>query len=104
MAVLPCHRRWGRIGIELIAVIGLIYLCLNLIAAGVFAWDKWKSARNAYRTSENTLLVLAFFGPFGAFVAMQVCRHKTRKMKFRLVPLFLAIHLAVFLYLILAPV
>lgn len=104
MAVLPCHRRRERIGIELIAVLSLIYVCLNLIAAGVFAWDKWKSVRNAHRTSENALLVLAFFGPFGAFAAMQVCRHKTRKMKFRLVPLFLAIHLAVFLSLILRPV
>lgn len=57
--------------------------------------------KNTWRTSENTLLVLAFLGPFGAFVAMRLVRHKTQKIKFRLVPIFLLIHLVVFAYLFL---
>lgn len=85
----------------MITAFALLYLCTNLVAAGDFAWDKWNAARNARRVSENTLLVLAFLGPLGAFFAMQVFRHKTQKMKFRLVPLFLVIHLALFLYLFL---
>ena len=48
------------------------------------------------------LLALAFFGPFGALAAMKLFHHKTRKMKFYLVPLFTAFHLSIILYGILA--
>lgn len=78
-----------------------MYLGVNLIAAIGFAWDKFKAKRCMWRISENILLALAFFGPFGALFSMQVFRHKTQKLKFWLVPLFLAIHLAVFAYLLL---
>jgi len=33
---------------------------------------------------------------FGAFAAMRLFRHKTQKAKFRLVPLFLCLHLVLF--------
>jgi uncharacterized membrane protein YsdA (DUF1294 family) len=84
-----------------ILVPAALYLCTNLLAAAVFAWDKHKAGRNGWRTSEKTLLVLAFLGPFGAFGAMSLVRHKTQKLKFRLVPLFIVIHLAVFAWLLL---
>ncbi|MDD5143162.1 MAG: DUF1294 domain-containing protein [Methanoregula sp.] len=84
----------------LTALAGL-YLGLNLIAALAFAYDKSRAKRNAWRTSEGVLLVLAFLGPFGAFLSMQVFRHKTRKLKFFLVPVFLAIHGSFILYLLL---
>jgi uncharacterized membrane protein YsdA (DUF1294 family) len=77
-----------------------LYLCVNLIAACAFAWDKRKAKKDTWRTSENTLLVLAFLGPFGAFGAMRLFRHKTRKIKFWLVPFFLVLHLAVIGYLV----
>jgi len=51
--------------------------------------------------SEGFLLVLAFLGPFGAFLSMQVFRHKTRKLRFLLVPVFLVLHGAAILYLLL---
>lgn len=66
---------------------------MNIISASAFAWDKHKAKQNTWRTSENILLVLAFLGPFGAFGAMNMFRHKTRKIKFWLVPLFLSLHL-----------
>jgi uncharacterized membrane protein YsdA (DUF1294 family) len=88
-------------GIDTITALVLGYLLVNLAAAAVFAGDKIGAKRSTWRTSESTLLTLAFFGPFGAFIAMQVFRHKTRKVKFWLVPLFLVIHLAVFTYLVL---
>ena len=67
---------------------------MNLIAACAFAWDKRKAKKDTWRTSENTLLVLAFLGPFGAFLSMRLFRHKTHKIKFWLVPFFLVLHLA----------
>jgi len=78
----------------------LLYLGVNLIAACAFAWDKRKAKKDSWRTSENTLLVLAFIGPFGAYGSMRIFRHKTQKKKFWLVPLILALHCAVFVYLI----
>ena len=70
----------------------LLYLGVNLLAACAFAWDKRKATKDTWRTSENTLLVLAFLGPFGAFGAMRMFRHKTRKMKFYLVLIFACLH------------
>jgi len=78
-----------------------LYLGLNLIAALAFAYDKSRAKRNAWRISEGVLLVLAFLGPFGAFLSMQVFRHKTRKLRFFLVPVFLVIHGVAILYLLL---
>ncbi len=74
---------------------------MNLIAAWAFAWDKHKAKNNTWRTSESTLLVLSLLGPVGAFGAMKLFGHKTQKLKFWLVPLFLALHLVVFAYLVL---
>jgi uncharacterized membrane protein YsdA (DUF1294 family) len=89
------------IEIDEILLFIVLYLCVNLIAAWSFAWDKHTAKNNTWRTGESTLLVLSFLGPFGASGAMRLFRHKTRKMKFSLVPLFLAIHLVVIAYLFL---
>jgi uncharacterized membrane protein YsdA (DUF1294 family) len=54
--------------------------------------------RGDRRISEKSLLLLALLGPFGALAGMRWFRHKTRKMKFKLVPLFAIVHvlLAIF--------
>ena len=74
----------------------LILVFLNLAVFIVYGADKLKAERNKWRISERTLLVLAFFAPFGAIAGMLIFRHKTRKKLFMvLVPLFLAVHLFV---------
>ncbi|MCK9276738.1 MAG: DUF1294 domain-containing protein [Methanoculleus sp.] len=70
-----------------------IYLLVNTVAFLAYRHDKISAARNHWRTPEQRLLVLAFFGPFGALAAMRAFRHKTQKAKFRLVPLFLCLHI-----------
>ncbi len=77
-----------------------MYALVNLLAAIAFAWDKYVAGSNRRRVPERSLLLLAFIGPFGAFAAMLLVRHKTRKLKFWLVPVFLALHVAVILYLL----
>ena len=89
------------IAIDPLTVLAGLYLGLNLIAALAFAYDKSRAKRNTWRTSEDVLLGLAFLGPFGAFLSMQVFHHKTRKLKFFLVPVFLVLHGAAILYLLL---
>jgi len=75
-----------------------VYAILNCFVFSIYAYDKRKARRNSRRTSEKQLLFLAFMGPFGAYGAMNIFRHKTLKTKFFLVPAFLVLHLAVMLY------
>lgn len=79
----------------------IAYGVINLVVFGVYAHDKYKARQNAWRTSEALLLALALAGPFGAFAAMNLFHHKTRKARFWLVPLFLCLHLGVAGYLFL---
>jgi len=65
----------------------------------LFGVDKLKSMSGGWRISEARLLLVALFGPFGAYAAMLLFRHKTRKIKFLLVPLFMFIQLGAILYL-----
>ena len=71
---------------------------LNIISLLFFGVDKLKSKRGGWRISDLNLLLVALFGPFGAYVGMLLFNHKTRKAKFLLVPIFLLIHLCLIVY------
>jgi len=73
----------------------VVYAILNGIVFFFYAFDKRAAGKNTWRTPENQLLFLAFIGPFGAYAAMQVFRHKTRKLKFYLIPVFAILHIAI---------
>ena len=64
---------------------------INFISLAVFGIDKLNSQKGGWRVPESRLLLIAFFGPFGAYAGMLLFRHKTRKIKFLLVPIFLFI-------------
>jgi len=82
-----------------LALAGL-YLLINLVAMMMYAYDKMMARSGDRRISEKTLLLMALLGPFGAMAGMRWFRHKTRKLKFKLVPLFALVHvLIVFLLL-----
>jgi uncharacterized membrane protein YsdA (DUF1294 family) len=76
------------------------YVIINVVAFMMYGVDKLRS-KGRRRTRERTLLAAALVGPFGALAAMRLFRHKTRKPKFFLVPIFLALHLVVVVLLIL---
>jgi len=75
-------------------IILVVYAILNGIVFFIYAGDKRSALKNTWRTPENHLLFFALIGPFGALAAMQVVHHKTRKIKFYLVPLFAILHSA----------
>jgi len=77
-----------------LALAGL-YLLVNLVAMMMYAYDKMMARKGDRRISEKTLLIMALVGPFGAMAGMRWFRHKTRKMKFKLVPLFAAVHVLI---------
>lgn len=78
----------------------LIYIVINLIVFGMYVWDKHKAKSDKWRTKESTLIIGALFGPWGAVVGMKLAHHKTRKMKFKLVYVFLVLHIAIIAYMI----
>jgi Predicted membrane protein len=78
-----------------------VYLVLNILAFCAYGFDKTKAQMKKWRVSEQTLLILAFFGPFGGYLGMQTFRHKTQKKPFTwAVPLFILIHVALFVALV----
>ena len=80
--------------VAFLALAGL-YLLVNLVALLMYAYDKMMARRGDQRISERSLLLLALLGPFGALAGMRWFRHKTRKMKFKLVPLFAVLHVVI---------
>ena len=79
-----------------------VYVILNIIAFLSYVWDKHKAKNDQWRTRESTLIILAFFGPFGATAGMLAVRHKTQKLKFKLVYIFLILHIIAIAYLVYA--
>ncbi|GAB7015294.1 DUF1294 domain-containing protein [Methanogenium cariaci] len=75
-----------------IIIAAALYAVVNIIAFLAYGRDKRKAENGAWRTSEKLLILMAFFGPFGAYAGMRQFRHKTQKLKFKLVPFFLVLH------------
>ena len=63
--------------------IAMAIIAMNVLAFAAFGIDKAKARRGVWRTSEDTLLLLALLGGiFGAYAGRRVFRHKTRKQPF----------------------
>lgn len=77
----------------------IVYVILNAISFAMYIWDKHKAQTDQWRTKESTLLVAALIAPWGATIGMKTARHKTRKLKFKLVYVFLVIHIILLAYL-----
>jgi uncharacterized membrane protein YsdA (DUF1294 family) len=80
------------------SLIEILIAIINSFALMVFGIDKLKSKKGGWRVPESRLLLIAFFGPFGAYAGMLLFRHKTRKIKFLLVPIFLLIQAILIAY------
>ena len=81
-----------------VPVLLLILVVANLVSLTYFAVDKVRSQRGKWRIPESKLLVIGFFGPFGAYLGMVFFRHKTRRVKFLLIPIFLVIQFCLIVY------
>ena len=99
-----CKKSWGllrlrtgddrKMGIEMIIPVYLIVL--NILGFALFGYDKRCAVLHRWRVPEKTLFMAAVLGgSVGAYVGMQVFRHKTRHWKFRLgIPAVAAIQCA----------
>lgn len=73
-------------------------LIINLVAFVCYGVDKLKAKRNSPRVSEPALLLLALAGgSVGAWIGMQVWRHKTKHAMFSVgVPVMLLLQAALY--------
>ena len=72
-------------------LLSILLVIVNFFTLTIFGIDKLNSKKGGWRIPESKLLLIAFFGPFGAYAGMLLFRHKTRKIKFLIVPFFLFI-------------
>ena len=78
------------------------FLAVNVLTFVVYGVDKWKARSGRWRVPEATLLGLAAVGgSVGAWLAMQLFRHKTQKKKFRYgVPVLFVLQVAAVVFLV----
>lgn len=79
----------------------VIYLIIiNSAAFCIYGIDKFNAKHRLKRIPEFHLLIIAFFGgAIGAFFAMEIFRHKTQKLKFKVVAFLMIIQLLFLVYL-----
>lgn len=82
---------------EVLIIYGIL---VNVIAFLLYGIDKWKARKGLRRIPERVLLEIAVIGgSVGAYVGMQLFRHKTRKVKFSVgVPIIFFIQIGILLY------
>jgi uncharacterized membrane protein YsdA (DUF1294 family) len=74
-----------------LAILVSVVFILNMYSFLLFRSDKIRATTQEWRISEKKLLAVSFFGPFGAYAGMKKYRHKTQKLKFKLVGVFIFI-------------
>lgn len=64
--------------------LGYSYLVLSIITLLVYGKDKWAAKRQAWRTPERTLHLLALLGGWpGALIGQKLFSHKKNKISFK---------------------
>lgn len=75
---------------------------LNLITFIIYGIDKFKAKKSKWRIPESTLLLLAVIGgSIGAWLGLQVWRHKTQHKKFFIgIPMILTLQVIATIYIL----
>lgn len=79
----------------------ILYAVHNILTFAAYGYDKYCARKGKWRVSERRLMGLAFFfGGAGAFLGMQVFRHKTKHLQFEiLVPFFMVLQAVIWVVL-----
>ena len=81
---------------------GLYLILINVITFVLYGIDKLNAKTDSWRISERILILFAVAGgSVGALLGMYICRHKTRKPKFKFgVPVILVLQVVLVIYLL----
>lgn len=76
------------------------FILINLIGFIVMKVDKQKAIKHQYRISENTLWIIAIIGgALGTTLGMNIFRHKTKHLSFKIgFPILAIIEILLFFY------
>ena len=87
-------------------IINCYLIIINIYQFFVMGLDKLLAIKKRNRISEKTLLLNSLIGgSIGSIIGMYTFRHKTKKLKFQILyPLFLIIHIFIYLYIKKAPI
>ena len=83
-------------------IISFILTGINLLSFLLMGWDKYCAKKNYWRISENSLIGVSFLGgSIGTLLGMYFFRHKTQKLKFKiLVPLSIITNIIMYIKLL----
>ena len=77
------------------------FIGINLCSFILMYIDKSKAINNEYRISEKQLFIISFIGGFiGIYIGMNLFRHKTKKISFKIVILLSLLIWAYLLFLL----
>ena len=81
-------------------IINYYLLAINIYQFLLMGLDKLLARKHKNRISEKMLLTNSFIGgSIGSIIGMYTFRHKTKKLKFKILyPLFLLIHIIIYIY------
>lgn len=84
----------------MLPIIFYCFLALNLLTFIIYGIDKLKAKNAKWRISEATLILLAIIGgSIGAWLGLQVWRHKTQHKKFYIgIPVILILQVVATIY------
>ena len=64
----------------------ILIIVWNILVFIMYGIDKYKSKKGSWRISEKTLILSALFlGGVGAMLGMELFRHKTKHLKFKII-------------------
>ena len=76
----------------------IYFISINIVSFFLCLLDKRKAVYHQWRIAENILLTFSFLGGcFGMLIGMYLFHHKTRKLKFKLVPVTCVMWICYFL-------
>ena len=80
--------------------IAAVYLFMNILGLVIMGIDKKRAIHHQYRISERTLWLVALCGgAVGTTIGMQVYRHKTKHLTFKIgFPILAIVDIILFLY------
>ena len=98
---------FGAVWIEVLLeralpAIAIAYSAMSFATFAVYAWDKSRAERGAFRTPEKSLHLFELLGGWpGALIAQQWLRHKNRKLSYQIVVWLIGLaHFAVWTFVV----